>query len=884
MDAKGEGAKSQELNFIFKSLGEQGKEAHQFRKGHKEHAYVSQLLSEYISKTSPNRITVRPYGSAAEDLKSFEPYDLGDVDIMIFPNSDNLMINEELLEYSLDNPLHVRIKGENHPVLQFCLVKDTEYVATSALKNFHPAIYGHLLPHLAERLSRVFQAIPGGMLSPVSQVTAYLKNKASSPAVTLNYAISEKQEGFKDQRNVVYMDLAEWEWLAHINCVARGIDYSRQHAELFSDYLQFVDELVVSLHQNGLSMPQLFPAIFQQLCFSEKAENLKARLREIESRSENETAGKSGTFWDKPAMFNNDQQFVTRTESIQEDVSGVKDIVENYSRETSPSKDGSSVTPQNYDEDHRSTGEVHSISSHSKDLLGNSCQLSQNTMNDQREDNKNGDCNQKKHETKTEWHFLEQMGKMTSKEQPRNPDVIREDKTKELQKGIRSRLFQHLLMTETETKAAPSQEMKFKNAEKTKYHEQVSGIDFVPALRSRRRPKVAREWISRDRKWPSPEVVDKVIQEGFHLVVKPPKTNGNTECDFRISFSHAEYLLSQEMNDIHRDCYRCLKKCHHAYLSTQPVSLVSFHLKNLLLQTIEETGAEMWTESNRAECMMKLFTNLLEALTKKDLRHFFVRSYNLFSVDYIDDPKILESLAKKVEQIMENPMPFSKPLIQNTKEVANPEEIVCNESNPSSKPVAGQRHIEIEELPTKGIDDTEMKVATQESSPLAGYRFHDLKDVYLEIVNELIDMADNDASFKPETLDPLERSLVEDLKEIDSNHNIHVEDLPSAFDYYWNVAYYKVWNSDEPDLRRRMLNAIQGQIEMLKYTLKEEDSAPGNEAASLHRMLDPSSDNPFDFNHVIPAGIVTKCFRRFFDSLFHLVTTLQPINQSSHKH
>jgi len=127
-----------------------------------------------------------------------------------------------------------------------------------------------------------------------------------------------------------------------------------------------------------------------------------------------------------------------------------------------------------------------------------------------------------------------------------------------------------------------------------------------------------------------PEIVLQLVQEGVHLVVKSPKNGGNPHRDFRISFSHAEYLLSQEMNGIQRECFLCLKKFHRAYLVTEPKALVSFHLKNIFLQTIEETGAEMWTENNIAESMMKLFRNLLEALTRKVLPHFFVRSDNLF--------------------------------------------------------------------------------------------------------------------------------------------------------------------------------------------------------------------------------------------------------------
>ena len=195
----------------------------------------------------------------------------------------------------------------------------------------------------------------------------------------------------------------------------------------------------------------------------------------------------------------------------------------------------------------------------------------------------------------------------------------------------------------------------------------------MPALRSHGWPKVAREWIKRERKWPSHTVVESVIQEGFHLVVKHPK-NGNPDCDFRISFGHVEYLLSQEMNEIQRNCYRCLKRYHRAYLAVDPKGLVTFHLKNFLLQTIEETGAEVWTENNRAKCMLKLLGSLLEALRKKELRHFFVKSYNLFGGDYIESPNILESLAGKVEQIINNPIQFAKAITQNRESEASQRE------------------------------------------------------------------------------------------------------------------------------------------------------------------------------------------------------------------
>ena len=291
-------------------------------------------------------------------------------------------------------------------------------------------------------------------------------------------------------------------------------------------------------------------------------------------------------------------------------------------------------------------------------------------------------------------------------------------------------------------KEAQTQQAKVKDTERVE-----SGIDFIPALRSREWPKVAREWIKRERKWPSPDIVENIIHQGYHLVVKSPKKNGDPHCDFRISFSHAEYLLSQEMNDIQRDCYRCLKKYHRAYLCTQPKSLVSFHLKNLFLQTIEETDAEMWTESNRAKCMLKLLGNLVKVLKTKDLRHFFVKSYNLFSVDYVQNPDVLESLAGKVLEIMEDPKRFATQIIQSR---AKPREkkIYISQENAPSEPFKCEQQMKSKEVSSKSIHDTKKSKKSAAIFPpsrviqgrglIQECQYHDLRGLYLDVTKELL--------------------------------------------------------------------------------------------------------------------------------------------------
>ena len=821
---------TQALNSIFKSLGERGKEGEKWKE-YTENVtnFFLQKLSELLNKTSQNRIMFRPYGSAVEDLKSQEPNDVGDVDIVIYPTADHLMINDELIEYLPNHPLHVRIKGADHPVLQSCLVGGTEYVATSALKSFHPAVYGSSSPLLVDFVRNTLELMSLQEFSSALQCTSrWEKNKANSPAVTLNFnqsfgSISEQMERLKDPQNLPNLDANTWELLAHFLCTARGIDYTKEHAEVVNDILQLGRDIETTLSKRGLSGdPQTFPLVLQKMLCSDRAASIKARVRDIESRSQSET-GRMNNSSEEAAVHNNNQQCVT-AENCQdnEGESSGKNVAQGaFSEEIAPNPNQSKVT------------EPPAWPEYTGQSSGNA-----------------------------EKQPLAEVGDTTSKQQPRSLDDNNDGVEKERERH--KRWFEHLFKKKSERKEEPL-------TEESQLYERSGGIDFVPAFRSQEWPQVAQEWIKRERKWPSPDTITNIIQDGFHLVVKAPK-NGNPDCDFRISFSHAEYLLSQEMNDIQRECYRCLKRHYRSYLSTEPNALKTFHLKNIFLQTIEETGAEMWTESNRAACMMKLFENLMEALTKKVLPHFFVRSYNLFCVDYIENTEILESLARKVEQIMESPMQFAKALIQKQVGSEEAEEIkkkglvLSSELTPST--VEGcEKTEEARSIESKQELVTVPVIDTSGSQHEIRYRYHDLKDIFLAVSKELTDMAFNDADCSLEARDPLEKPLVDDLREIVRNHSIQVEEFPKMFEISWDTVYHKVWLDNEPNMRRRVLHGIQGVIEMWKYMLKQDDFAPGNEAAIARRMLDPGAENTFDLSHVIPAGSGMQLILRFFNSL-----------------
>ena len=615
MASAGYDEKTQELSLQFKSLGEQNDA--QKRREHAQMVmfYVLRQLLKDFFKDTENDILFRPYGSVAENLKCIEPDDVGDVDIVIYPDSNNLMIHDELIEYLPENPMHVRIKGADHPILKSCLVEDTEYVATSVLKTFHPAIYGR---SVSKVLNYIIFATAGPLMmmmtpepSSLLESTYQLKNKEASPALTFSFS--------------------------------------------------------------------------------------------------------------RPLNRQPNNSFHVYKEGLRKEATNVTDF------------------------------------------------------------------------------------------------------------------------------------------EKSSDHQQ-GGVDIVPAFKAPGWPIVAQEWIRRERKWPSQEVIDQILQEGFHLVVKAPKNGGNLECDFRISFANAEFLLSRELNEVQRECYRCLKKFHRAYLSTKPKSLVSFHLKNLFLQTVEETGAEMWTQSNRVECMMKLFRNLLEALRKRDLRHFFVRSYNLFSVDYIEDLNILEPLVGICEKINENPMQFVRKLTQRQNSEQTKKEQNCMPAFTTQ----GQSDVH-QEVSCKGTEKECKEAINQERISINSFCYHDLRDIFLSTSKEMTDLAFKDPRCSLQSLHSLEKSIIEDLREIEKREIIQVADVPKMFDICWDTAYLKIVFSQEPNIRICILDGIKSVLEWCKYV--QDDFASGNKEAIIQRILNPSFEDSLHlFRHILFA-----CFRLQFISLFRTI-------------
>ena len=849
-------ANEEELNLVFKCLGERGREAELVKEYDEKYlSFLLAKLTEASTKFTEKKLAVRPYGSAAEDLKCLSPENYGDMDIMVFPTTDSFIIHEDMLEYLPENPLYVRIRASDHSVFQSCLVEGTEYLATSALKNFDSAIYGNKSSEWLDYLKYTLSIVSTDHCSPSLPYVYDWKNKEVGPAFTIDSkqwfgTTLQQLQNMTESKRGCSCELADWEGLASSMFNANGIDYTREHASVIEDLLRCVGESQASLIESG---PDGFirglPTHFQEFISSDKVQSFITRVQAIESRKQNECG--------------------SRAEAICHEETGVtqqKCHTNEVERNSEPAHFGPSVAAQNRSD--AQTPGNQDLESTSSDEIDNT-RIPYESVTEQQNDREGAretiEKTSKQDGGAVQKESKPQLKNCGEKEGPTSKDATVSDRAKhEVESGEREkfhlkRWLNHLIGEESGNKEHRIEEKDSITRKR--------GIDLVPALRSRGWPKASRDWLERERKWPSVELVTKITDEGYHLVVKSPRYSEIPECDFRISFSHAEYLLSQEINEIQRECYRCLKKLHRAYLSS-PAGLVSFHLKNLFLQTIEETGADMWTEDKRTECMMKLLENLLKALKDRDLRHFFARSYNLFGVDYFENPENLASLAEVVKNIMESPVEFCKALIHQNED--DTKQLKKNEPQQDSERAvpgraAEQGSVNDNQGNKEITTDTVLRSPQQCGNLLPNYRYHDMQDMYLQVGKELVEKAVNG----DEIHDPLERSLVKDFKEMIQSHNLQTEHFLQMLRSGWSNAYFRICLSTELEMRRRMLDAIRGDVETWKYCLRQEDLASGNEEAIANRMLDPSNEDRFDLSNIVPAGGLGQYLRMFINGLDH---------------
>ena len=833
------------LDEFFKSLGEVDEESQKWKEHHENVNKMMQLLCEFMASRTGDVAKFQLYGSSAEKLKNYSFDDVGDLDLLLVLGND-FVVDEAMLEYLPINPAFVKIKGSEHPLLQSHLAEDTEYISASDVKEFYPFVDMTLFGFTF--FPRLINAITSHLPAPPLNSTLRERD-TSSPALTLDFSammgspniLSRRLQQLKEL-HFQNVDPRELELLPASLCTIRNVEYTSQHAEVFDDFLQHFKDSLQALCTNPRGILPGIPNFAREICLSDGVKDMWKRFfliehqPKIESGSKAESSSTMAVTPEGNEVLNDNQNKPGICKQVDRPVSHI-DCTQTVNLKQTADKERIEDCVGRYDypinAELPSQDDVH-------DVTDPDIQQTQGP--------KDGFFNQA-----LQWLCETHMGAFV--------EWLVEEKAED---------FFNFIDTVEPLKEVPSPFTK----ESEKCTQSMS-FDIVPALQARGWPKVAREWINRKRAWPSPDTIHRIIQGGFHLVVKPPKSGGCPETDFRLSFSHAEYLLSQELNDMQRQCYRALKKYYSLYLRTEPKCLVTYHLKTLFLQTCEKTGAEMWTEDNRTACMMELLENLLCALTEKCLRHYFITDCNLFDIENIETPHVLDSLAEKVEQFMSNPTKFLAELILETRPHDGPsrydEEATAKQgedpgasfedtlaridSDPRGQLAAKneERTLSLsQEESSRRISLTctdEDAIGKNSSTETAtntwqGARFHDLKDRYIHLCLDLLTKAAEGGN--TEELDPLEKSLVEDIRELTNVYNFHPHKLLEQFEKRWQHTYGWLFAKCEFYTKQSLLAGIKNNVKLIKHMV----------------LKDGVIGSPRDYSLLIPVDGFVNIHRR----------------------
>ncbi|KAJ7369963.1 hypothetical protein OS493_035134 [Desmophyllum pertusum] len=182
----------------------------------------------------------------------------------------------------------------------------------------------------------------------------------------------------------------------------------------------------------------------------------------------------------------------------------------------------------------------------------------------------------------------------------------------------------------------PAVTLKIINSNGRKY-----SVDLTLAIiKDKTWPRVAEEWRTRRRNgWPNQSLVNKICQDGCHLVAKQPKGHDVPEhekgCFWRFSFSAAEKNLflhggQGEASSCQKQVLRILKALRDE-LNLEP--LKSYHLKTMLFYECEANPhPSQWLSTCLSDRFLGLLRRLENCLLQLNCPHYFIHNLNLFEM------------------------------------------------------------------------------------------------------------------------------------------------------------------------------------------------------------------------------------------------------------
>ena len=163
-------------------------------------------------------------------------------------------------------------------------------------------------------------------------------------------------------------------------------------------------------------------------------------------------------------------------------------------------------------------------------------------------------------------------------------------------------------------------------------------VDIVPSIKCDSWPRIAKDWNRRKRFWPPKSLMNRIIQEGHHVVGKV-SPGGDPGLEWRLSFSEAELTLAEHRTHIQKKIYYIFKTIFKENLGKSDV-ISTYYLKTIMMWAMEQNPPEYWREDNIGQAVLGLLDDLYQALLTRNLSHYFMPQLNLLrhiSWDILDE-------------------------------------------------------------------------------------------------------------------------------------------------------------------------------------------------------------------------------------------------------
>ena len=107
--------------------------------------------------------------------------------------------------------------------------------------------------------------------------------------------------------------------------------------------------------------------------------------------------------------------------------------------------------------------------------------------------------------------------------------------------------------------------------------------------------------------------------------------------NWRLSFSQAEKILSEEVSERARMTYLAAKIILKKYLQFSCPILKSYHLKTIFFHYLEKKPADYWKANSIEKTITDFLGELLLTMEKKTCSHYFIKEHKNTLLNYLRD-------------------------------------------------------------------------------------------------------------------------------------------------------------------------------------------------------------------------------------------------------